>query len=307
MKKEVLIAGGYGFVGRNTARAFKNIGFEVWAIGRGTWKKDEQTHWGIDRWISGEITLDNLSTLDVKPLYVINCAGSSSVGPSFENPLLDYKKTVDSTIALLEFIRFKAPEAKLVQLSSPAVQGVHDDTPIKISDPRNPVSPYGFHKSLAEDKCSLYSKDYGLNVVIIRFFSLYGPGLKKQLLWDACCKIKDNPEFVEFWGSGQETRDWLYIDDAVQLIIKVALYGDQQVAVFNGGSGRRCTIHEVLLKVVEEFNLSTRVTFNGKCRPGDPQFYQADITDSLKLGWKPSVSLHEGIKRYVSWFKKERL
>ena len=135
----VLIAGGYGFVGRNTAKAFKNAGFDVWSIGRGSWKKGEEAQWGIDRWISSDITFNNLSAINAKPVFIINCAGSSSVGPSFEDPLLDFKKTVGSTIALLEWMRIKAPKTKLIQLSSPAVQGAHAELhPLKLTIPAIP-------------------------------------------------------------------------------------------------------------------------------------------------------------------------
>ena len=305
MKKIVLVAGGYGFIGRNIARAFKSAGFEVWAIGHGVWAKNEEDQWGIDRWIQGDITLDRLSVINTKPAVIINCAGSSSVKASFDDPLIDFRKTLDSTTALLEFIRLKAPEAKLIQLSSPAVQGRHADTPIKIDDVWDPVSPYGLHKSFAEKLCFFYSKTYGLNIAIIRFFSLYGPGLKKQLLWDACCKIKEGQPIVAFGGSGNETRDWLYVDDAVQLVLTVAQDNDSKGMVFNGGSGRRCTVAEALLKVVQAFGVSTKIIFNHRSRPGDPHFYQADIEGSLKLGWSPSVSLEDGIGWYVEWFKKE--
>jgi len=293
MKRNVLVAGGCGFVGQHTVRAFKSAGFEVVDIGHGCAVR--------------EITPESLSTIKVLPDLVINCAGSGSVGASFEDPFLDFRKTVDSTLALLEFIRLKAPKAKLIQLSSPAVQGMHADSPIKISDPRNPVSPYGLHKSFAEDLCVFYGKTYALNIAIIRFFSLYGPGLKKQLLWDACRKIKDNPRTVEFWGNGQETRDWLHIDDALRLMMKIADDQSRGTEVFNGGSGIRSTIHEVLLKLVQALGSTTEIGFNGKSRMGDPKFYQADITHSLKLGWRPEMILEEGIKQYVEWFKREKI
>jgi len=291
MKKTILVAGGAGFVGQHTVRGFKNLGFEVVAVGHGC--------------PVSEISKESLTALDIRPELVVNCAGSGSVGASLADPHLDFKKTVEGTKALLEFIRLHAPKAKLIQLSSPAVQGMHDDTPIKISDPRNPVSPYGAHKSQAEDLCAFYGKTYSLNIAIIRFFSLYGPGLRKQLLWDACHKLKDKPQTVEFWGDGHETRDWLYIDDAMALIMKVAHDQSPGISLFNGGAGQRCTIHEMLLKLVRAFGLSTHIEFNGRSREGDPKFYQAEISGSSKLGWRPEVSLEDGISRYVSWFKGE--
>ena len=301
MKKLVLVAGGFGFAGRHTAFAFKRAGFEVAAIGHGDFGPGQCHQYGIDHWVSADITLDNLSAIKLVPSVIVNCSGSGSVGLSFKDPLADFNKTVNSTISLLEFIRQKAPLAKFIQLSSPAVCGDHEDALIKVTDPLNPISPYGFHKKAAEDACLFYHRMGGLDIAIIRFFSLYGPGLKKQLFWDAHGKIKLNPPVLEFFGTGEETRDWLYIDDAVDLILKVARFKSPMVQIFNGASGQKRTIRETMGCFLDAAGSRADLKFNGEARPGDPRFYWADISGSLELGWSPSTTLKQGIQRYISW------
>jgi len=304
-KKIVLIAGGYGFVGRHVAMAFKRIGFKVVAIGHGNFEPGQCNKHGIDHWVSADITLDNLVALKVLPSVIVNCSGSGSVGFSFKNPLEDFDKTVNSTMALLEFIRQKNPTAKFIQLSSPAVGGDHEDSPIKITAPLNPISPYGFHKKMAEESCILYNKMFGLDIVIIRFFSLYGTGLRKQLFWDAYGKLKSDPSSVEFFGTGQETRDWLYIEDAVDLVLKTAQLKKSTIRIFNGASGKRCSIQETLECFLDVIGSKAKLKFSGHVPSGDPKFYWADISESLKLGWSPSITLKQGIKKYVTWVSRE--
>jgi len=307
MKQIILVAGGNGFVGRNTCRAFKSAGFEVLAIGHGTFEPGQCDKWGIDHWVSADITLDNLLALKIVPTVIVNCSGSGSVGFSFQNPTEDFNKTVSSTMALLEFVRQKAPAAKFIQLSSPAVCGDHEDSPIKITDSLEPISPYGFHKKMAEDACIFYNRMSGLDISIIRFFSLYGPGLKKQLFWDAYGKMRSNLSVIEFFGTGKETRDWLYIDDAVDLILKVVQLKSPKVQMFNGAWGQRCSIRETLACFFDVVGAKADLKFNGEGRPGDPKFYWAEISDTLKLGWSPSITLKQGIQKYVAWVSQEKL
>jgi len=302
LNKSVLVTGGFGFLGRAAAYRFKSQGYRVVGVGNGRWDSSEARLRGFDTWLDAGVSMASLLTLDEKFDVIVHCAGNGSVGYSLTNPLQDCKKTVDGTAELLEYVRLYNPSALVVYPSSAGVYGAKNDYPIKESDPLTPLSPYGYNKKIVEDLCESYSNVYGIRVAIVRFFSIYGAGLTKQLLWDACNKLADSRDEVVFWGTGEETRDWISIEDAIELILKISACTDRYM-VINGASGVRVTVRTVLEMLRYELGKDTNIVFNNTVKPGDPVFFHADITRAVQLGWAPAVSLQEGIKHYVTWFK----
>lgn len=296
----VLITGGYGFLGRNTAREFKEGGYEVFGMGHGKWYIDEYSKWGFDEWFETTITFEALLNINKRFDLIIHCGGSGSVGFSHENPFEDFQKSVLSTLALLEYIRLQNPDCKFIYPSSPAVQGNLGNLPIQEDVSSTPVSSYGFHKKIAEELCLSYHKNFKIEIGIIRFFSIYGPGLKKQLLWDACRKIHQSDEVV-FFGTGSETRDWIHVSDAASLLYRLSkdFTGYQ---VVNGGSGITTKIEEVISLVCKYFEKPVNIKFNGQVKEGDPIYYWADNSKALNIGWRPKIGIEEGIKEYVAYF-----
>ena len=300
--KTVLVTGAFGFLGRAVGRCFKREGFRVVGMGHGHWDPtDAYTH-GIDRWVNSTILLSSLTNLEETFDVVVHCAGSGSVGYSITNPLQDFNKSVGSTIELLEYIRLNLPDAVLIYPSSAGVYGAKEDAPIRETDHLNPISPYGFHKKISEECCESYSRNFGLNIKIIRFFSIYGPGLMKQLLWDALGELLANKSKVELWGTGEETRDWIHVNDASALILEVSRQ-PPSYEVYNGANGDRLTITDILTLLKENICSPPLVSFNGLIRPGDPRFYHADVSGSKKIGWTPRIPLEAGIKEYLTWYR----
>lgn len=302
-KKSVLVTGAYGFLGRYVSKAFHNENYHVSGIGHGKWHSYEYNQWGIQDWYESTITFEALMNLNRTFDIIIHCGGSGSVSFSYQNPFEDFQKSVQSTLALLEYIRLQAKPCHFIYPSSPAVQGDLGDIKIKEDDPSNPVSPYGFHKKAAEELCYSYSKNFGLRVSIIRYFSIYGIGLQKQLLWDACLKIKNASNEVVFFGTGEETRDWIYVTDAAKLVLKVAQNIKENMNVINGGTGIRTTVGDTINLLVNLYGKGVNVKFNQVVKPGDPRFYHADISKALNIGWKQEINLNEGLKHYLNFFK----
>jgi UDP-glucose 4-epimerase len=301
MQKTVLITGGFGFLGRAVAHKFKQLGFCVVGIGRGRWSNEDALEHGFDTWLDASISMSSLMTLHENIDLVVHCAGNGSVGYSLVNPLQDFYKTVHGTAELLEFLRVTKSKALLVYPSSAGVYGAKDDMPIKESDALNPISPYGYHKKITEDLLTSYSENYGIRVAVIRFFSIYGPGLTKQLMWDASTKLRAaKDDTAVFWGTGEETRDWISSDDAAELVAVVSR-SPERFIFLNGASGQRVTVRQTLELLKNALCVDTEIVFNGIVREGDPRFYHADMCQTLAIGWKPSMSLIEGIRNYVEW------
>ena len=301
MSKYVVVTGAHGFLGRNVARSFASAGYTVTGIGHGNWDRPEAQNFGLTFWHSADITLNVLVTYAREPDVIIHCAGSGSVAFSITHPLQDFNRTVSATAAVLEYIRLHSPHTVLVYPSSAAIYGDADRLPILESDASYPVSPYGVHKHMAEDLCRSYAGHFGVAVAIVRFFSVYGEGLQKQLLWDACSKASLGDS--SFFGTGAELRDWLHVSDAASLLLAAAYKAASSCPAVNGGSGEGVAVREVLEEVFRVYGCTLELGFNGTPRPGDPVGYQADVTAATSWDWKPVVAWRDGITRYVNWFK----
>lgn len=299
--KTVLITGAYGFLGRHVARYMSDKGYAVVGIGHGDWSQSDYRQYGLKEWHIADVTLESLKHYAGTPDIVIHCAGSGSVAFSVEQPQQDFQRTVVSTSAVLEFVRLCCPHARLVYPSSAAVYGNAIHLPINEMHKLEPVSPYGLHKQMAEDLCKLYAKSFDISIAIVRLFSVYGEGLEKQLLWDACKKIVSG-ECV-FFGTGAETRDWLNVNDASSLLVKATEIASPSCPIANGGYGVGATVNQVLSELFKQFKLSDQPVFSGMSRGGDPTHYVADIEIAKSWGWLPQTRLEDGLKQYVEWFK----
>lgn len=299
-ERKVLITGAHGFLGRHVAKAFAEAGCEVTALGHGAWTQDEIRLWRVGAWHDSDVTLDALRARCGEPDVLVHCAGSGRVGFSLEQPLQDFQKNVDTTAAALEFVRTRAPRATLLFISSAAVYGEAMTGRLREDTPAAPVSPYGAHKHIAEQLCASYAERFGLRVLVLRLFSLYGPWLRKQLLWDACTRLAAGD--AEFSGRGSELRDWLHVTDAAALIVTLAGADTGRHTVFNGGTGEGLTVADILAELSAALGAG-KPTFGGQRRPGDPSSLVADVARAQSLGWRPRRDWRRGVREYVAWFR----
>lgn len=303
MSDAVMVTGAYGFLGRHVARALKDAGFNVIGLGHGSWSRPEWQEWGLAEWHATDVTLDALCTYTTAaPRAIVHCAGGASVGFSVANPLLDYRRTVESTAAVLEYARTRAPETAVVLPSSGSVYGSPQLAAIPEGSVPAPQSPYAVHKLLAEQLCGEYGRFFGQRVAVVRFFSLYGQGLRKQLLWDACGKLSRGEG--DFAGTGDETRDWVHVEDAAALVLLAAQRASPACPIVNGGSGVPISVREALDEVAGALGRGGQARFTGKARPGDPFRFVADPTLARSWGWAPRVAWREGVRAYCKWYRE---
>ncbi len=272
----------------------------VRAIGHGSWVRGEWRDWGVFEWHFADVGIESLATYGGEPDVIFHCAGSGSVGFSMSHPHQDFQRTLATTYSVLEYVRTIRPSAVVVLPSSAGVYGTARAAPLAVRDPLNPVSPYGLHKKLAEDICRAYGQHFGVRAALVRLFSIYGAGLRKQLLWDACSKISAGD--LTFSGTGTETRDWLHVEDAATLMIKGAEKASADCPVVNGGAGKATSISAIVGAVAEDLGTKLTPRFSGLSRPGDPSHCQADITEALAWGWEPKRDWRDGVRNYVAWY-----
>lgn len=294
--KKILITGINGFIGSYCAKHFTSLGFEVFGI-------DVQGEG--ENFIQGEVSSENLKKLNQKFDIIIHLVGSGTVGMAQKAPENEYMKSVGSTHNILEYIKNYNQNAKLIYASSAAVYGDMYDKKIKEDDELNPISIYGKHKLEVEQLCKNYHNKFGLKINIIRFFSVYGQGLRKQLLWDFSNRFiqNKNAEKIDCFGTGNEMRDFVHISDAVQLI-EILINTENTFGFYNCGSGEKTSVREVLENICREFGFNPILVFDNITQEGNPKNLLANISKAQNIGFIPNVNIKEGLKKYVKWFKQ---
>jgi len=293
---KILVVGCKGFIGSHAMKAFERS-CEVWGC-------DVYTNYNEKNFLF--INSSNVDFLSIfrqhKFDVCVNCSGAASVPDSLKNPLLDFELNVRNVLLLLEAIRKEAPNCRLINLSSAAVYGNPQHLPVQETQPLSPMSPYGYHKMQSEQLCGEYFRFFQIQVCTLRIFSAYGPYLKKQILWDLFIKSKQNLP-IELFGTGNETRDFIYVDDICRAIEFVIDKGSFNAAVYNIASGDATTIKKLSELFLKMIKWNKGVSFTNSVRQGDPAFWQADISKIRNLGFAPKVSLEEGIQRYTQWLQ----
>lgn len=305
----IWITGAQGFIGQHLARALARQSHTVIGLGHGVWPSAEAAACGVAHWLDGDICASNLHALrnlHGLPETVFHLAGGSSVGAAVDNPREDFFRTVVTTVELLEWLRREAPQTRLVAVSSAAVYGAGHEGPIAETAPLRPYSPYGHHKLMMESLCRSYGATYGLRSVVARLFSVYGAGLRKQLLWDLCSKLEAGRSAVELGGSGSELRDWTDVRDVVRALALLPDLAEANVPTFNLGSGTATSVRDVAGLVMSAWQptiANPQLSFSGQSRSGDPFSLQADAGRLAALGFAWRLPLAQGLADYVRWFQ----
>jgi UDP-glucose 4-epimerase len=232
----------------------------------------------------------------------VNCAGSASVPQSFEDPFKDYELNTRIVFSILTAIKEKNPACKFINLSSAAVYGNPQLLPVSETAPVKPISPYGNHKYMSELICNQFHDFFGLQTCSLRIFSAYGVGLKKQIFWELFQKTKQGKP-IKLFGSGDESRDFIYITDLVEVIEMIGSLEVFEHRVINVANGVEIKIRDLVRSFFSAFGGNITFEFTGNEKTGDPKCWQADISRIRKMGYAPKVSLEEGIRGYISWVK----
>lgn len=303
-KQRVIVIGAGGFLGSHISNFFHEQHSDVFLVGKLSDNNNPPQEKCFNNVLNERLPSRRFEQLvrEIKPDAIIHCAGTSSVINSMAAPFEDFTTSVNLCAYILETIRLHSPKSKFVLLSSAAVYGCPEVLPISENTLLLPISPYGYHKVMNELLAEEYNRIYGITTIILRIFSAYGEGLRKQVLYDMCNKFLDKTtNTIKVYGTGKETRDFIHVNDLCKSIDVLLTHG--AVGVHNIGSGTGTSIEQLLDLISQNFESKKQIEFTGETRQGDPLYWEADIKKLSAHGFRPEISIQEGVTKYCKWFK----
>jgi UDP-glucuronate 4-epimerase len=312
-----LVTGGAGFIGSHVCERLLQSGHAVWAL-------DD-----LNPFYSPAVKEKNLREIaslgkpftfvakdlsDVKALeklfqearfdQVIHLAARAGVRPSLDEPEFFQQVNVEGTVNILEAARRHGVKKALLASSS-SVYGVNKKVPFAESDPVfSVISPYAASKLACEALGHVYHHVYGMDVTMLRFFTVYGPRQRPDLAIHKFAKLISAGKPIPVYGDGSTARDYTYISDIVDGVIACA-EGKFGYEIFNLGGSETVTLAR-LIELLEKSLGRKAVIERLPEQPGDVPLTYADITKSRKfLGYSPKVKIEQGIPIFVEWFKRQ--
>jgi UDP-glucose 4-epimerase len=305
--KRVLVTGGAGFIGSNLVKQLiKNENSVTVLDNFMSGYRNNLDPFPSVHIIEGDVRDPDAVEKAMKGVEIVfHLAASVGNKRSIDQPLLDAEINVLGTLQVLEAAR-KEGVRKIVTSSSAGIFGELKTLPIKEDHPVEPDSPYGCTKLCEEKLCLSYAKLYPIEAICLRYFNVYGPNQRFDAYGNVIpifvFRMLRNESLV-IYGDGEQTRDFVHVDDVVQANIKAA----ENIGVsgaMNIASGTRVTINR-LVELITKNTISKINIEHYPERPGDVRHSLADLSlAKQKINYSPSVDLEKGIYDYIKWAEK---
>ena len=311
-----LVTGGAGFIGSHVCERLLHSGHAVWAFDdlnnfydprlKQNNLREIQSLAQRFEFVQGDVTdrgaLDELLG-SVKFDQIIHLAARAGVRPSLEEPALYQRVNVEGTVNLLEAARLNHVK-KVILASSSSVYGVNSKVPFAESDPIfHAISPYAASKLACEALGHVYHHVYGFDVVMLRFFTVYGPRQRPDLAIHKFARLIASGEPVPVFGDGSTARDYTYITDILDGVL--ACTGKEfGYAIFNLGESQTVRLDQ-LIGLLEKALGRNAIVDRKPLQAGDVPITFADISKAQSaLGYHPSVKINQGIPLFIDWFRR---
>ena len=251
--------------------------------------------------IRDQVVLKNIfqeNTVDC----VVHLAAKAGVRPSIQQPLDYMDVNVNGTVTLLEAMH-QAGVRRFVFGSSSSIYGNQTKIPFsETDDVSQPISPYAASKHSGELLCHVYHHLYGMEVACLRFFTVYGPRQRPDLAIHKFTQLALSGQPIPLYGDGGTRRDYTFVADIVRGIEQVVEMHGLGYEIINLGGGQPVTLFEMVKAVEQALGQPLEINFLEK-QPGDVEQTHADIRKAnALLGYQPSISLLEGVRRFVEWY-----
>jgi len=237
-----------------------------------------------------------------KPNKVVNLAAQAGVRYSLENPYVYIDSNIVGFLNILELCRHNETEG-LIYASSSSVYGENKKIPFSIKDRVDkPISLYAASKKANELIAHSYSHLYGLHTTGLRYFTVYGPWGRPDMAYYIFTKKIINEEPISVFNNGNMKRDFTFIDDII-LGTKAAIEKNYRFEIFNLGNNKSINLLDFIKTIENKLNKKAIINFE-PIQSGDVKETFADISESEeKLGFKPKISIEEGIPKFIEWYK----
>jgi UDP-glucose 4-epimerase len=302
MLNKAVVTGAAGFIGSALVSHLVRQNVPVIAVGRtvpaSKPASDLNESTETVRWVEADIREPGvLNELLDESTTLFHFAGHTSVAGSVKDPLLDFECNVQAFLEVLESVRHSG--ARLLFPSSPAVFASGQPLPLKETADKKPTSPYGAAKLACEGYAQCYHACYGVDVRIARFFNVYGPDMTRFAIHDFWSKVRQDPVKMEILGDGDQLRDYLYIDDAVEALIAITEHGEPGHD-YNVASGVPVNTLELARQIATLMGApDIKITTSGRSFPGDIPRWYADVSKLRKLIHREPIGLIAGLKRTI--------
>lgn len=311
MKEKCLILGGAGFIGSHLADKLLESGYDVTVFDKiNSFKGNIKHLLKKIRFIEGDFNND----IDIRNAikssdFIYHLVSTTLPQSSNLNPTYDVESNVLGSIRLFEECVAQKVKKVVFLSSGGTVYGIPQEVPINENHSCNPLCSYGITKITIEKYLHLFNYLYGLDYAIIRLSNPYGerqnPNVPQGVISVFLKKVLNN-EVIEIWGDGSVVRDYIYIDDVSDSLVKVISH-DSGVKTFNVSSGRGYSLIEILSAIEKVTGLKPTVNFTNSNRKFDAP---VNILDnklfSSEFDWEPGVELEDGIFRTWNWIKEQK-
>jgi len=307
---KILVTGGLGFIGSNfILYVFKNYPeIEIINLDAGLIGSNKQNLKEIENSDRYMFVAGNINDKEaVEPIInqvdgVINFAAESHVDRSISDSKPFLVSNIMGVYTLLDIIRKKKPEVKFLQISTDEVFGSLSSGYAKEKDVFRPSNPYSASKASAELIIESYTKTYGIDVLITRCTNNFGPRqFPEKVIPKTIIRAQKNMK-IPIYGTGKNIRDWLYVDDHCDAIMRVFLNGKSGKS-YNISDSNELTNIELVEKVLEHLNKSKDLIYFVEDRPGHDLRYGIDSSKIRnELGWKPKHTIDKNLEITISWY-----
>ncbi len=301
-----LVTGVAGFIGSMVAKNLVENGHQVIGVDNLSTGFLEVIPSGVEGIIAGAHEAKTYERLQGKKFdAIIHIAGQSGGEMSYEDPVYDLQSNAQSTLLLLDYAR-KYGCKKVIYASTVSVYGENGKEEIlSEDDPTLPKSFYGVGKLASENYLRIYADQFGLDTVALRLFNIYGPGQNLKNLKQGMASIylaqAVNNHHIHVKGSPDRFRDFVFIDDVVEVFNKCLTSNLSGYNFFNISTGKKTKVGELVNLIINALPYEVTTEFSGST-PGDVHGYTGS-RDKVKriLDWEPKVAVQEGVKNMVDW------